>query len=52
MTKNPYCSTLGKNNIRRYVQSARHLPDAKHYVVCVDENGKTGATPIGATIIE
>jgi hypothetical protein len=23
--------------------------DAKHYVVCVDENGKTGATPIGTT---
>lgn len=26
-------------------------PDAKHYVVCVDENGKTGAMPIGATAI-
>ena len=26
-------------------------PDAKHYVVCVDENSKTGAMPIGATAI-
>ncbi len=28
-----------------------YLPDAKHYVVCVDENGKIGAMPIGATAI-
>ncbi len=23
-------------------------PNAKHYVVCVDENGKTGSSPIGS----
>lgn len=29
-----------------------YAKDAKHYVICVDENGKTAGTPIGAKKVE
>ena len=42
-----YGSTKGSLLYNMDLGHRNYPPDAKHYVVCVDENGKTGATPIG-----
>ena len=47
-----YWSAKGKLLYNMDLGHQSHLPDAKHYVVCVDENAKTGAMPIGSTTIE
>ncbi len=47
-----YWSAKGKLLYNMDLGHQNHLPDAKHYVVCVDENGKTGAMPIGSTPVE
>ncbi len=46
-----YWSAEGKLLYNMDLGHQSYLPDAKHYVVCVDENGKTGAIPIRATAI-
>jgi hypothetical protein len=46
-----YWSAEGKLLYNMDLGHQSYPKDAKHYVVCVDENGKTGATPIGATAI-
>jgi len=44
-----YWSAEGKLLYNMDLGHQSYPKDAKHYVVCVDENGKTGATPIGTT---
>ena len=46
-----YWSAEGKLLYNMDLGHQSYPPDAKHYVVCVDENGETGAIPIGATAI-
>jgi hypothetical protein len=47
-----YWSAKGKLLYNMDLGHQSYLLDAKHHVVCVDENGITGAIPIGSTIIE
>jgi hypothetical protein len=44
-----YWSAEGKLLYNMDLGHQSYPKDAKHYVVCVDENGKTAATPIGTT---
>ncbi len=46
-----YWSAKGKLLYNMDLGHQSHLSDAKHYVVCVDENGKTGVTPVGTKAI-
>ena len=43
-----YWSADGKLLYNMNLGHTSYPPNAKHYVVCVDENGKTGANPVGS----
>ena len=47
-----YWSAKGKLLYNMDVGHQNYAKDAKHYVVCVDENGKTEGIPIGVRKIE
>jgi len=47
-----YWSAEGKLLYNMDLGHQSYPADAKHYVVCVNENGTSGAIPIGSTVIE